>query len=69
MNAGLAYLCLVFVMSIVTFIIYGFDKHRAGNGDRRVPERMLHLLASWAVGPVPCLLNDNSGTRLRRCRS
>jgi uncharacterized membrane protein YsdA (DUF1294 family) len=44
-NAGLTYLSLVFVLSIVTFIIYGFDKSRAGNGGRRIPERALHILA------------------------
>jgi uncharacterized membrane protein YsdA (DUF1294 family) len=44
-NAGIAYSCLVLVMSIVTFVIYGFDKRRAGSGGRRVPERTLHIMA------------------------
>ena len=44
-NTELVYFCLVFGMSIVTFLIYGFDKHRAANGNRRVPERTLHILA------------------------
>ncbi len=44
-NAGIVYFGIVFVMSIVTFVVYGFDKRRAGNGGRRVPERTLHCLA------------------------
>lgn len=44
-NAGIAYFGLIFVMSIVIFVIYGFDKQRAGIGGRRVPERTLHSLA------------------------
>jgi uncharacterized membrane protein YsdA (DUF1294 family) len=39
------YFALVVVMSAVCYIAYGFDKWRAVNDDRRVPERMLHLLA------------------------
>lgn len=36
--------------SIVTFVVYGFDKRRAVHGGRRVPERTLHgleLLGGW----------------------
>jgi uncharacterized membrane protein YsdA (DUF1294 family) len=40
-----AYLALVGVTSFITFAAYVFDKRRAGNGGRRVPERTLHLLA------------------------
>jgi uncharacterized membrane protein YsdA (DUF1294 family) len=29
--------------SIVTFVLYGFDKRRARNGGQRVRERTLHL--------------------------
>ena len=41
----IAYLCLVFLMSIVTFVVYGWDKRQAFGDGRRVPERTLHLLA------------------------
>jgi uncharacterized membrane protein YsdA (DUF1294 family) len=40
-----AYFCLAFVMSCIALFAYGFDKRRAANGDRRVPERTLHILA------------------------
>jgi len=33
------------VVSVITFVTYAADKSRAGTGDRRVPERTLHLLA------------------------
>jgi len=40
------YLILVTGMSAATFLAYGADKRRAGSiGQRRVPERTLHLLA------------------------
>lgn len=32
------------VASLITFVVYGFDKRRAGRGGRRVSERTLHLL-------------------------
>ena len=38
------YLAVVAVMSLVAFAAYGFDKKRAGLGDRRVPEKTLHLI-------------------------
>lgn len=31
--------------SILTFILYAFDKHAAGKGGRRAPESTLHLLS------------------------
>ena len=31
-------------MSALAFVAYGVDKHAAGRGRRRVPERTLHLL-------------------------
>lgn len=45
------YLCLVFVMSIVCFASYGWDKQRATNGGRRVPESTLQLLAFFGGWP------------------
>ena len=45
MNAILCYLSLVAVMSCASFAAYGFDKRRAVQGGRRIPERTLHLLA------------------------
>jgi uncharacterized membrane protein YsdA (DUF1294 family) len=32
------------VVSVVTFGFYGFDKYRAIQGGRRIPEMMLHVL-------------------------
>jgi uncharacterized membrane protein YsdA (DUF1294 family) len=32
------------VVSVVAFLVYGFDKRRARKGGRRVPERTLHLV-------------------------
>jgi uncharacterized membrane protein YsdA (DUF1294 family) len=37
-------LVLYALMSIVTFIAYGFDKRAAVRGRRRIAERTLHLL-------------------------
>ena len=46
MSAAIAiYIVVVFVMSVVTFFVYGADKQRAINGDRRVSERTLHSLS------------------------
>jgi uncharacterized membrane protein YsdA (DUF1294 family) len=45
MNALLAYVAWVLVLSLITFAIYGSDKQRAGTNARRVPEQTLHLLA------------------------
>jgi len=42
---AVAYLGLVAVTSLFSFLVYGFDKHRAAAGGRRVPEQTLHLLA------------------------
>ena len=42
---GLVYLGVVLFLSAAAIAVYGFDKRRAGNGGRRVPERSLHLIA------------------------
>jgi uncharacterized membrane protein YsdA (DUF1294 family) len=41
----LGYLAWVMVMSLVTFVVYGWDKRQAKMGGRRVPENRLHGLA------------------------
>lgn len=43
--ALIGYGSLVVLLSVVSFVIYGIDKRRAGTGGRRVPERTLHILA------------------------
>jgi uncharacterized membrane protein YsdA (DUF1294 family) len=40
-----AYVSLVAVTNLASFVAYRIDKRRAGIGGRRVPERTLHLLA------------------------
>ena len=41
----IGYAVVVFVMSLITFCTYGFDKYRAKRERRRVPEKTLHLMA------------------------
>ncbi|MFT7671147.1 MAG: uncharacterized membrane protein YsdA (DUF1294 family) [Planctomycetota bacterium] len=39
------YIALIYaVASLITFIVYGFDKRRARTGGSRVPEASLHTL-------------------------
>ncbi len=33
------------VINVITFIVFGYDKQKAKTGGRRVPERVLFLLA------------------------
>ena len=47
----LAYLVVVVLMSIVSFVAYGFDKRRAQKDGRRVPEKSLHLMAFFGGWP------------------
>lgn len=42
---ALVYMTLVVLLSLVTFVAYGFDKRRARTDGRRVPEKTLHLMA------------------------
>ncbi len=48
---ALAYLVIVTLMSLVTFVAYGFDKRRAQKDGRRVPEKTLHLMALFGGWP------------------
>lgn len=41
----MAYLALLFVMSPITLVAYGWDKWRARREGRRISERTLHTLA------------------------
>jgi uncharacterized membrane protein YsdA (DUF1294 family) len=45
MKIAAAYLIVVAVLSLATYVAYGLDKRRAVNGCRRISERTLHLLA------------------------
>jgi uncharacterized membrane protein YsdA (DUF1294 family) len=45
------YLCCLFVISTVTFTLYGSDKARARRGAWRIPERTL-LLFSFFGGAI-----------------
>jgi uncharacterized membrane protein YsdA (DUF1294 family) len=38
------FLALYAIGSVVTFVVYGIDKRRAGKGRWRIPEATLHLL-------------------------
>ena len=48
---AVAYLAVVLALSLVAFVFYGFDKRRARNDGRRVPEKTLHLLALFGGWP------------------
>ena len=41
----IAYVAFVILTSVVAFLLYGFDKRRARNDGRRIPEKTLQLLA------------------------
>lgn len=40
-----AYLVIVAVLSLITFLAYGWDKRCATRASRRIPEQSLHFLA------------------------
>lgn len=45
LQAALIYLAVLLAMSAATVLTYWWDKRRAQAGTRRVPEKVLHLLA------------------------
>ena len=45
MKIAAAYVIVVAVMSLASFIAYGLDKRQATNGGRRVSESTLHVMA------------------------
>ena len=45
MIATVVYLGIVLVMSLASYVAYGWDKRSAAKGSRRVPEQTLHILA------------------------
>lgn len=57
MNGGLSLslIALYALGSVLSFALYGFDKHAARQGKRRVPEMLLHWLALWGGWPGACL--------------
>ena len=50
-TAFITYLGIVLVMSLACFAAYGWDKRRATNGGRRVPESTLQVLAFFGGWP------------------
>ena len=48
---AVAYLAVVFALSLLAFVFYGFDKRRARKDGRRVPEKTLHLMALFGGWP------------------
>ena len=45
------YLIWLAFISIITFVLYGYDKAQSRRGGRRIPETELHLLA--LIGGFP----------------
>ena len=57
----ISYLVVVAALSLVSFFVYGWDKRRARQDGRRVPEKTLHLLA--VLGGWPGALAGQSTFR------
>lgn len=47
----IVYLAAVVVLSLTSFVFYGYDKRQAALGGRRIPEATLHWLALF--GGIP----------------
>ena len=45
------YLCVTCMVSLATFLVYGWDKRQAVRNAERVPEKTLHLLAVFGGWP------------------
>ena len=45
MDFRLYYLFWLAAASVITFLLYGFDKAQSKSGGRRIPEATLHVLA------------------------
>lgn len=50
-NVFLASIAYVFGMSLVTFLIFGYDKWISGTGQRRIPEKRLLQFALLGGSP------------------
>jgi uncharacterized membrane protein YsdA (DUF1294 family) len=48
---AIAYAATLFVLSVITFLLYGFDKGRARIDGRRIPEKTLQLFALFGGWP------------------
>ncbi len=48
---GMLYLSVLIPMSLVTFAVYGWDKHQARQDGRRISEKRLHWLAALGGWP------------------
>ena len=51
----IAMIVFLIVISVVAFVMYGIDKHRAVNHQWRIPERTL-ILTAWLGGGIGALL-------------
>ncbi|PHS06013.1 MAG: cold-shock protein [Blastopirellula sp.] len=47
----LGYLTLVAVLSLITFVMYGYDKRQAKNDGSRISEKNLHLYSFFGGWP------------------
>jgi uncharacterized membrane protein YsdA (DUF1294 family) len=45
------YVAVVILLSLISFIMYGWDKRRAQKDGRRIPEKTLHLMALFGGWP------------------
>ena len=67
-TAAAAYLIVVMVMSVASFIAYWLDKRRARSGGRRVPERTLQTLAFLGGWPGALLAQQQFRHKTQKVR-